>query len=427
VIFLKRALILVSPLIVGIGHKSAISAEPAIDEILNMILRYVCFGFFAAQAVCAQDMAARNLTDLRASIAASVDQGLNPADYGFEPIEAALAKGADADWLSIMVRDRALHLARDIVFGHAPHGHSHDNDADPSSVIDDALSQGELAAALRNLQPTAPDYAALVAELARQRLQKDAAKINALRATLERWRWLPRSLPADRLWVDLPFYQLTLLRSGEPPQVHDVIIGKSEHPTEIFSTQVKGVIYDPAWQPPERLIRESVIPAIRAGRGEALGYQLLKNGIPVPLKSLDWRGRSSLPAGYSLRQLPGPKNALGAVKLDMPNPFSIYLHDTPNKDLFGKQERALSNGCVRVKDALGLVERLVGAPTKSSSRVVLAQPLMLYIVYMTARVQSDAVHYAPDVYKLDASLIKTLDDEKASKLLSIGADTDCVS
>jgi L,D-transpeptidase YcbB len=396
---------------------------------MQMKMMLTLLAILQAPSVSAQNQNARNILDLRLAVAAAADQGLNPAHYSGAVLDDATRSAVDPDWQAIVIRANALKLARDIVFGHNRQQHGADLDRDPEAIIDGALASGQLAKVLTQLQPADPSYAALVEELKTLRIsatQADRTKILALRASLERWRWLPRSLPDERLWVDLPFYQLTFLRSGEVPQVHDVIIGKTEHPTEIFTAQVRGVIYDPAWQPPARLVRESVIPAIRDGRGTLLGFQLLRHGVPVALNSINWRGRTSLPPGYSVRQLPGPKNALGGVKLDMPNPYGIYLHDTPNKELFSKNARALSNGCVRVKDALGLAEKLLGPkPEMASQRVALERPITLYIVYMTARSTSIGITYAPDIYNLDASLVKSLDNMRPSKFPSLGSESEC--
>lgn len=375
----------------------------------------------------ADPLMSRNRAELLGAIHGSVNQGLDPDDYAAAvdaPVSAAPAlDGAVFEALTpgeqnSRIRAAAVHLARDIVFGRhpAPDG-SLETDPDPAATIDRALAAGTLGLTLRGLQPAAADYDILVNRLrdllaaratpsADERPDAAAAREQAaLRATLERWRQLPRALPSSMLLVDIPWFDVALIRDGVVEARHDVIVGMPEHPTPTFRATVRGVIYDPVWKPPIRLVRESVIPAIRAGRGAALGYQLYRNGVMVPLNSLRWRGRTALPAGYEIVQKAGVRNALGAVKLDMPNPYSVYLHDTPNKELFGKPVRALSNGCVRVRDALGLADRLLAdTPRAGAKTVPLPVSLPLFVVYMTARPGPQGVTIAPDIYNLDAAL-----------------------
>lgn len=378
-------------------------------------------------SACADPLMTRNRAELLGAIHDSQSQGLDPADYAAAadaPADAAPAlAGPVFDALTpeeqhSRIRAAAVHLARDIVFGRhpAPDG-SLETDPDPAPTIDRALASGTLGLTLRGLQPASAEYQALVDRLRDLLTARETPGANeqpgdaatrertAVRATLERWRQLPRVLPATRLWVDIPWFDVALIRDGLVEARHEVIVGTPEHPTPIFHATVRGVIFDPVWKPPVRLVRESVIPAIRAGRGTALGYQLYRNGVAVPLNSVRWRGRTSLPAGYEIVQKAGPRNALGAVKLDMPNPYSVFLHDTPNKELFGRPVRALSNGCVRVRDALVLADRLLAQTSRTGTKTVpLPAPMPLFVVYMTARPGPQGVTIAPDIYGFDAAL-----------------------
>lgn len=380
----------------------------------------------------------RNLGDLLAAITESAAHGLNPADYQPERLRALAGTAAG----TLLTREMALRLARDLAHGRVSAGrvdsawHIRDSDPDPTSAVDAALHAQTLAMTLAGLAPAAAEYQLLTTEMrslgagnaivsadpARQR------RLESLRATLERWRWLPRTLPAHRLWVNLPEYRLFLWRGGAAVRAHDVIIGKVAHPTPSFRVDVTGVVFNPWWDPPRRLVSESVIPALRRGQGARLDYRLYRDGLPVPLTTLGWKSLSSLPSGYRLRQAPGPSNALGQVKLRMYNTYDIYLHDTPNKELFDQPKRALSNGCIRTRDALDLARALVAGTagwdaarvataleTRRETTVGLGQPLPAFLVYMTAVVRDGAVITLDDVYGRDAGVVAALDTPRDAR------------
>jgi L,D-transpeptidase YcbB len=375
-----------------------------------------------------EGLAARNLNDLDTALASAPDQGFRDmSDW-----RAALIADSQGD-MSRVIENTATAYARMLVFGqtrptHADKSWFHqDLDADPQPKVIAALRAGTLQELFATLEPANTDYAALKLELARLRQAPDNSEaqnaIIALRATLERWRWMPRTLPATRLWVDLPFYQLRYFREDDVTAAHDVIIGQVVHQTPQFSVNATGVIFNPWWDPPARLVREKVVPLARAGRATGLGYKLYHAGKPVSFGSIRWKGRTTLPAGYVVRQSPGRQNALGQVKLHMHNGHDVYLHDTPNKELFTKDMRALSNGCVRVSGALDLAFALLTAEktwtaaqqqktleTNRETEVDFITPLPVYLVYMTATATTGAVTYAPDVYGKDAELVAALDN-----------------
>lgn len=208
---------------------------------------------------------------------------------------------------------------------------------------------------------------------------------------------MPLSLGRDYLLVNPPAFELVRWRDGQRIGQWRVITGKTSSPTPIFSATVTGVNFNPWWNVPANIVRESVGSLIRRSPATA-------------------RARGYVWSGGSVRQKPGPQNSLGQMKLVMPNRHSVYLHDTPNKDLFNREVRAFSHGCVRVGDAMGLAENLLeGSKTRTeideivaSVRTVtipLAQPVPVYIAYFTAGVGADgAVVTYPDVYRRDGRI-----------------------
>ncbi|MEK7413004.1 MAG: L,D-transpeptidase family protein, partial [Planctomycetota bacterium] len=176
----------------------------------------------------------------------------------------------------------------------------------------------------------------------------------------------------------------------------EVIVGKTGSPTPVFSARVTGVILNPWWEIPSSIVAESVGALVRNKPAEAArrGY-VVQDG--------------------RYRQRPGAANALGRMKLVMPNPYSVYLHDTPSQSLFERDVRAFSHGCVRVGDALGLAttllsadpawnrKRVDGAVAKGLTvKVDLPQPVPVYVTYFTAEPDGNGgIRYFPDIYKRD--------------------------
>ncbi|WP_245748940.1 L,D-transpeptidase family protein [Oceanisphaera psychrotolerans] len=173
-------------------------------------------------------------------------------------------------------------------------------------------------------------------------VSRSPAELRAeLRHNLRRWLLLPPTAPEQYLLVNIPAYRLTLFNSTGPAMNMKVIVGRPDWPTPELGTHIKALKVNPDWTPTANIIREDLLPAQRRDRG-FLG----RNGFGVWLPgaadrqdpaTIDWQ---QPPAGLRLVQAPGPGNALGRFKFEMNNPFDIYLHDTPDKRLFGEAERA---------------------------------------------------------------------------------------
>jgi murein L,D-transpeptidase YcbB/YkuD len=301
---------------------------------------------------------------------------------------------------------------------------------DVSSLLVAARGDAAAVRALATLLPQSGDYAALRAELGRVHAEPpgtlDASgyvhevRIASLRASLERWRWLPRDLPSARIEVRIAQFQAVLHRTPASARVHNVIIGARTQQTPSFAAEINAVTLNPTWTPPRSILSNELLPQFArdpnaASRG---GYDAIDAaGAIVDPASLDWAAR---PFPYRVRQRAGPLNALGRVKFEMPNPYDIYLHDTPNHALFARAQRALSHGCVRVDDALDLAAAVLApaysAPslqaaveTGQTRSLPLTAPLPVYVLYITASSDHGAVVYAEDIYERDGALIAALD------------------
>lgn len=294
------------------------------------------------------------------------------------------------------------------------------------AALQTARDAGALPSALlRPLLPQAPEYAQLRDALARARAEPESSnrdtRITALRASLERWRWTPRTLPEPRLEVRIPQYELRFVTAGEQVAVHKVIVGARDSQTPSFVAEIASVTINPSWEPPasitpELLSRFRRDPAAAAREGfEAL----TADGAVVDPSTVDWRAR---PFPYRLRQRPGPANALGRIRFDMANEYAIRLHDTPTRALFNRDARALSHGCIRVEAPEALAARLLASTewsvesveaaidTGEQQIVALAAPMPVYLLYVTAEAnEAGETVYSDDVYRRDAAVVAALD------------------
>lgn len=341
-------------------------------------------------------------------------QGLEPADYGPASLRRAIQQG-DASDLERQATESFGLVARDLANGHVRPAqrvrfYIATEPLPPARVavlIDRAIASRDMAGTLNGLAPNNPQYAALRSALAGLPADSDAER-RKIEASLERWRWMPRQMGDSHLLVNIPEYRLHVMSEGAEVATHRVIVGKPSTPTPQFSANVAGVILNPPWNVPQSIIAESVGRLVRTSPAvaRARGYTWSSSG-----------GR------LRVTQQPGPQNALGQVKLDMPNAFTVYLHDTPSKELFGRDVRALSHGCMRTDRPFDLAVRLLAGTdwtraridqvvaTRKTTRVPLERPMPVYTVYMTAYVQPDGtVGYFNDPYGLDGGINQLLDD-----------------
>jgi murein L,D-transpeptidase YcbB/YkuD len=254
-------------------------------------------------------------------------------------------------------------------------------------------------------------------------------RVEQLRLTLERWRWVPYQFPRPPIVVNIPEFGLrTYNQDGSIDLMMNVIVGKAyRHETPVFERDMKYVVFRPYWNVPPSILRSEIVPAIRKDRD----YIAKKNyEVVTPQGSIVTSGTISddilqqLSAGkLMVRQKPGPTNALGLVKLMFPNEYNVYLHSTPSQQLFSQSRRDFSHGCIRVEKPAELaawvlrdkpewsLERVRAAMQtgKDNVQVNLTNPVPVLIIYGTAVVdQQNEVHFFDDIYGYDADLEKVL-------------------
>ena len=250
-------------------------------------------------------------------------------------------------------------------------------------------------------------------------------RVDQIRVNLERMRWVTDALPDDLLLVDIAGQEVQLLRDEKPVWTSRVIVGRTERPTPVFRDQVEYLEINPNWTVPPTILEKDILPAMRKNPGylKKKGLKVVtRGGKTISPGSVDWNTpAASFP--YMIRQPPGDKNALGQIKFMFPNRFSVYLHDTPNRDLFQKPRRLYSSGCVRVDRPWELAELVLNNPkrwnqekfkdivaSKKTRWVHLKKPLPVILAYWTAEAGKDGgIMFREDVYKRDAAVLSALD------------------
>lgn len=249
-------------------------------------------------------------------------------------------------------------------------------------------------------------------------------RIDQIRASLERLRWV-RQEDADALvLVNIAGFRAAYMEQGEMVWTTRAMVGKHYRQTPVFRGDIAYMEFNPTWTIPPGILRNDTLPAIKKDPGYLASKNIRvidRDGKTVDPASVDWnRYTRSVP--YTLRQDPGPNNALGTVKFIFPNKHFVFLHDTPSRDLFDRPERAFSSGCIRIEDPLRLAELLLGDPARynrsalqaivdgrDTQRISLAPKVPVVIVYLTAGLTLDGqVTFYRDIYNRDSRVIDAL-------------------
>ena len=254
-------------------------------------------------------------------------------------------------------------------------------------------------------------------------------RVRQIIINLERWRWTSRDMAGTQVFVNIAGYNLAGLTNGGLEIRMPVIVGKEYHKTPVFSDSIKYLEFNPYWNVPASITRNEYLPKLQKNPNalSAKHIRILSaDGAEIDTNSIDWKNVSKKEmARYRLRQDPGPWNALGTVKFIFPNPYNVYLHDTPNHALFSKQKRTMSHGCVRLsrphelaayvlgsEDDSWTLERVKQVVDAGERQVVnLDTPLPVHILYRTVIATPDGVvRFGHDVYGRDRLLAKALFD-----------------
>ena len=248
-------------------------------------------------------------------------------------------------------------------------------------------------------------------------------RIQQLALNMERWRWLPRQMGERYILVNTAGYELTVYDKHKPKYLMRIIAGTPERPTPAVAGTLDTIIFNPFWYIPKSIALQDVIPQQQKNPNffKTMGIRVFQNGNTqgdeIPPSQIDWSTINDSNYHYQLRQDPGPRNSLGRMKFNFSNHFSVYLHDTPKQQLFQRESRAFSSGCIRVENAIDLAEYLLRnsngwtiqkiqetIDSGNTTAVTLTDPVPVYLVYWTAWVSNDNhVYFRKDVYGWDST------------------------
>ena len=363
---------------------------------------------------------------------ALVNAVLRAGDHGLDPelFHGALLRGAAAlspNDRDLLLSDAFLTYADALARGALPlEQRMDDEDLTPEPVsvaaaLDNAIGSADPATAIGALAPNSPDYVALRQALQsyraaaqdgiataidaasdnprnRQRAAANRsgdngneARLRQIEVNLERLRWMPRHLPADRVWVNLPNAQLVLYRNDQPVFSTRVVIGQLDWQTPELQTDITSLLFNPPWNVPPSIASLEILPKLS--------------------QSPDYMARHHMVFRHNgaIQQLPGAGTALGQLKFEMPNRFDVYLHDTPLKALFSRDNRRQSHGCVRVQNPRELAALLLQQPVEvidkgialgTTNRRMLPEPIPVFLVYLTAFPgPNGTIEFRPDIYQ----------------------------
>jgi murein L,D-transpeptidase YcbB/YkuD len=258
-------------------------------------------------------------------------------------------------------------------------------------------------------------------------------RIRQIELNLERWRWLPDDFGARHILVNIPSYKMQVFEDGKVVLESKAVVGREERQTPTFTANMEYLVMSPKWYVPRSIAVKDKLPQLRRNPN-ALKRQRIRiynrAGKEINPASVNWSAVSARNFNYYLRQDAGPRNALGGIKFMFPNRHSVYLHDTPSRELFSRNQRTYSSGCIRISKPVELAEYLLqhdpkwnknsikSASTSGKQRVVhLPKEVPVYLLYWTAWVDEEGfLNFRDDIYKRDKPLVRALyQDDKAGR------------
>lgn len=320
-----------------------------------------------------------------------------------------------ATWLEAMKQDRHAQFVTDLI----PKNHIYQETVQKLFEIssNDALNQG----GNKSAKSTKENKGSV-----------NTPSFTQLALNAQRLRLIPSF--NNGIFVNIPSYQLYYFREGKLVLQSKVIVGRNDRKTPVMYSKLSNVVVNPPWNVPSTIKNKDLVPKLRKdpSLADKLGYEILDGkGNKFSAHSINWaayEGKNNFP--YHIRQKAGDDSALGRYKFNMPSSDAIYLHDTPNRGLFSKKNRALSSGCVRVAKADELATLLLAEAGWSSqrkqevlaSKKTISAPIRsdnpVYLYYVTSWVEGGKIYTLPDIYQFDKSLPKiNLDWEKVKSVI----------
>jgi murein L,D-transpeptidase YcbB/YkuD len=301
---------------------------------------------------------------------------------------------------------------------------------DPKTVMSEIAASPDRVSYLRGLHPKHEQFERLRQALIKVRADggDNEALIQRLIINMERWRWMPAELGSTYVWNNIPEFKARVVQNGKSIYEEHIIVGKPNTPTPVLSASIQSIVFHPEWLLPDAVVEEELKPALQnvpVGEPSAaiLKQRNLKvrlKGSAVDIETVDWTSANL--RQYTFVQPPGPRNALGKLKFNFPNRHAVYMHDTSQPELFNETARALSHGCIRLRDperlaALLLAEdkgwgeqHLSDMLSRGKTKwVKLTSPVPVHLTYFTVLVNRNGeLETFPDVYGLDSRMSTAL-------------------
>jgi murein L,D-transpeptidase YcbB/YkuD len=346
-------------------------------------------------------------------------QGLDPNLFHAAVLAGRSAALSPAE-RDLMLSDAFLSYADALARGAVPvEARADDEDLTPApidvvAVLDTAIGAPDPARVIEALAPSSGDYQAMRRAYVQMRAIAEgsgldrrgrdgraaaAQRMRQLAVNLERIRWLPRTIPADRVVVDTAAEQIALIRGERAVFTARVVVGETDKQTPELHTTITDILFNPPWNIPRSILQKEILPRLKGDPGYLAQHHMR------------WHGSR-------LQQEAGPYSSLGRIKFEMDDRFDVYLHDTPEKWRFQAASRMMSHGCVRVENPRTLAALLLGWSPEEIDKAIgldrthsraLPRPLPVFIVYRTAYVESNgAIAYRGDPYQRDEEIWRRL-------------------
>jgi len=282
-----------------------------------------------------------------------------------------------------------------------------------ATILARAAAAPSLGAHVRGIANVNPLYAQL-RDAAWSSMQANGGQLDPrVLASLDRARDMP---PQGRyVMVDTAGARLYMIENGRVADSMKVIVGKADPSTQtpMLASTIYYATLNPYWHVSAEMVRSTIAPNVLSmglSYIKSRGYQVMDaDGTMLDPAKIDWKAVAAGRDTVRVRQLPGPANSMGQIKIPFPNGSDLYLHDTPNKSLFSQDDRTLSHGCIRLQDAERLGRWLMGREPQAASNdpeqnVLLPKPVPIYVTYLTAQVDNGQISFVDDIYGRDTQV-----------------------
>jgi len=261
-----------------------------------------------------------------------------------------------------------------------------------------------------------------------------AERLEQIRANLERWRWITQNLGERYVLVNVADFRVAVYEAGREVLSWPAIVGRGYRQTPDFSGVMSTITLNPAWNVPPKLAREDILPKVREDPAylKKKGFRVFENWAEdareIDTAAVDWLLLDEERMSYKFRQDPGPQNSLGRIMFLFPNKYDVYIHDTPERWLFGRAIRDFSSGCIRIEKPFELAayvlrndpdwtkDKIAEAVAARTTQVIwLRERLRVHVLYWTAWLGEDGrAQFRQDIYLRDAALVRALDERAAA-------------